>query len=123
MKKMNKSIPYPQNVMMEIFVFYDEDKLNNIINFVINNLDDTIEYAINNFLTKMQKDVFELRFKGFNTYREIGEKLGISNQRSRQIVAKVIRELRRPGFLKVIYKGYSNLSKEELEKLEKLLKK
>ena len=53
-------------------------------------------------LTSREKKVIEMRFYENMTMRECGAKLGVSNERIRQIEAKALRKLRHPNSIAII---------------------
>jgi len=57
-------------------------------------------YEAINTLSDREKEIILLRFKDEMTLKDIGNRFGISQERSRQIIAKALRKLRHPSRFK-----------------------
>lgn len=75
------------------------------LDITIDNYPDTYDEIVDNFekrfnelhiYTDREMTIFNLRFKEYKTYDEIGIEIGVSKERIRQILAKSIRKLKRP---------------------------
>lgn len=91
----HRDYDYPQNVYFEIGL--EPIEFNNISN-------DGYEYVLN-ALSEKEKEVLELRFQKGYTYDAVGQILGVSKERIRQIEQKALRKLRHPSYERIILEG------------------
>ena len=100
MKKQKPKVyrDYPENLMYDILVedIAPQDGNHKLTARQI----ESLEYALKS-LSEEEQEIIRRRFQLKETYRAIGENLGITTDKSRYICSKALRKLRRPEFVKM----------------------
>lgn len=79
-----------------------------------------LEYALEELQDQRMAETLRLRFRDRLTYREIGERYGLTAQSVRQIADKGLRRLRHPSRYYYIRHGYAEAKRHEAERNERL---
>ena len=72
--------------------------------------DKTMKYCMKKFLKTKERKVLYLRYFGKLTYKNIAERLGLCQERARQIKEQAIRTLRTPMCNKILRYGMGKLA-------------
>ena len=81
----------------------------------------TIEYLLQTYLTQREADILHQRFQQGKTCAEIGKEYGLTLERIRQIKHNALRKLREPGRFVFLQKGVSGVIDFEVDNaVEKL---
>lgn len=82
----------------------------------VDDLEESFDYVISGLSEKEQR-VIELRYKNRKTLKEVGDDLGVSRERIRQIEARMFRKLRSPSRTKYLMYGINGVNERD-EKLK-----
>ena len=113
---LTSGIKYPLNIIIELF-YYDEERMKIPFSFpkdIVFEMGKRIIEKSKEIHDDREKTILKLRYEDCLTYREIGEKLGISSQRVQQIKYKALRRLRHPSRSRYILEQ----AKEYLQDME-----
>ena len=106
---------YPENLYCEIFGTAEYD--------VPYGWENDIEYALGT-ITEREKNVLLYRFRDEITLGEVGENLGVTRERARQIEAKALKKLRTPARRKILEIGAEQFIKDnEAEEARKKIER
>lgn len=109
---------YPEDLVEEIVCVANERDKYKILAYypeIIKDFEENWEH-LRTMLAPKEVEAIELYYKEKMTLEEIGEKLGRTQERIRQIKLKGIRKLCHPTRLKILIDGYENIQeKYELE--------
>ena len=111
---------YPINLVQAIFgasrdIYMTDEKSTKEI-------EDNIEYVLNNTMEPDESCIIKLRFKGKMSLEEIGDIQGKTRERIRQIEARALRKLRHPSRTNAIFSPYK-LNQEIKERTNALNQK
>lgn len=98
---------YPRNLLLAIRGGWQQEEPTELTSDVLAG----IEYALST-LNEREQLVLCRRYKEQKTLREIGEEIGVKQERSRQIETAALRKLRYPRNMRFITKGVDGYIKE-----------
>ena len=98
---------YPRNLLLAIRGGWEQEEPTELTSDVLAG----IEYALST-LNEREQLVLCRRYKEQKTLREIGEEIGVKQERSRQIETAALRKLRYPRNMRFITKGVDGYIKE-----------
>lgn len=84
---------YPENICKDLKITIDNYP--DIYDDIVESFDK--RFSELNTYTDREMEIFNLRYKNYYTYEQIGNEIGVSKERVRQILAKAIRKLMRPN--------------------------
>lgn len=98
---------YPRNLLLAIRGGWEQEEPTELTSDILAG----IEYALST-LNEREQLVLCRRYKEQKTLREIGEEIGVKQERSRQIETAALRKLRYPRNMRFITKGVDGYIKE-----------
>lgn len=98
---------YPRNLLLAIRGAWEQEEPTELTTDVLAG----IQYALST-LNERERLVLCRRYKEQKTLREIGEEIGVKQERSRQIETAALRKLRYPRNMRFITKGVDGYIKE-----------
>lgn len=113
MLRIKKGVPYPENIIQEIFYNPDIE--------ITEDMKDGFYHALGS-LNDLQQDVLYLRYAKQKTLKQTKEELNLTDYRTKDLILRSVRALRHPRMLRYIKYGlnYVNtLEKEEIMRQER----
>ena len=120
MKTKSKEYLYPKNLIADLVGNFkestwqllnekdlNEDRINGL-NYALSQCSENEQLAI------------ALRYKGYCALAEIGEQLGVTKERARQIIAEALRKMRHPkrfGYVQYGYNAYSEAKEKQAQEI------
>ena len=115
MKSMINKEEWPKNLIKAIFA---EDTFEECR--VALDWRGTLEYLLISTLTDREEQVLRCRYQEGLTYQQIGEVVGVGNERIRLILNKAIRKFRHPSRAKYLRRGMIDCHKADCESCREL---
>lgn len=114
------TIKYPINLIYAVFGFPKDICVSD--QAAIKEIEENIEYVLNNTMTPEEAGIIRMRFRGEMSLEDVGKTFGKTRERIRQLELKALRKLRHPSRSKAIFTPFK-LTQEIKERTEVLNQK